>query len=546
MAIINYKKLNGKTAALAIVLAALFMLFACSAGDYNDSNELTLSFNTGNSYAAYNDNDFVPAGEPSYFAVYSNTASYANFRRHVNFGHKISPDSVRTDEFINYFSYSYPQPGLGQDAALSSAVYSCLWQPNDYILRLGITTRDMEISDISANLVFLIDVSGSMMQPDRLELAKTALTTLVRALADEQDAGILTGGSHVSIVAYAGEASTVLDGQTEVKAITDAIDNLSASGGTYGEQGIVSAFSLAEKNYISGGNNRIILVTDGDFNLGMSGSSQLRSFISDKREDLTDSGKDISLHCVGFGYGNLRDDNLHALANAGGGGYSYVDSYAEAHRIFAESFKQELLVFATGAKAMVEFNPEFVDSYRQIGYEFYQLDFAQWQDDGSIVGKLGYGHTVTALYQFKLKPDTDIESLDCIADFSLKYYPITEADNTDGTDFAGTANTAGTAGTDSVNNADKTNISGGYDKAPLQIDLRITGADYTDQPQSQDTFISCTALTALALRDTGNTAQKLNLVFDTLNGIKTIEPDFFNDIYKSEFLELVSILISRL
>ena len=337
------------------------------------------------------DNPFVAvADEPlSTFGVDVDTASYANVRRFLTDGQLPPPDAVRVEELINYFPYDYAGPAAGAEAPFAThlAVADAPWNPRHQLVRVALKGR--EIDDATrppANLVFLLDVSGSMDQPNKLPLVKSAMKTLLEQLR---------GDDRVAIVVYAGASGLVLDSTPADRAadIAAALERLSAGGGTNGGQGIELAYKTAEANFIKGGVNRVILATDGDFNLGTTDRGGLTRLIEDKAKT------GVYLTVLGFGTGNVQDATMEELSNKGEGNYAYVDSEREAEKVLAEQAGGTLVAIAKDVKLQVEFNPALVSAYRLIGYENRVLATQDFADDTKDAGDLGSGHTVTAFYE---------------------------------------------------------------------------------------------------------------------------------------------------
>jgi Ca-activated chloride channel family protein len=319
----------------------------------------------------------------STFAIDVDRASYANVRRFLEDGTLPPADAVRIEELVNYFAYDDPDPAGDAPFAVRTEVAAAPWNPRHRLVRIGIQGRRMEVRDMPpGNLVFLIDVSGSMSQD--LPLVKTALGRLVDELREED---------RVGIVVYAGAAGVVLEPTSDRRRIARAIDRLEAGGSTAGGEGIRLAYGLARDAFIPGGNNRVILATDGDFNVGVTSGGELVRLIERERE----SG--IALTVLGFGTGNLADARMEALADHGNGNYAYVDGVDEAEKVLVREMSGTLLTIARDVKVQVEFNPAVVESYRLIGYENRALAAEDFNDDRKDAGELGAGHTVTALYE---------------------------------------------------------------------------------------------------------------------------------------------------
>ena len=340
-------------------------------------------------YADLIENEYIRTANESVstFSIDVDNASYTNSRRYINSGLLPPKNAVRIEEFINYFDYSYPQPESEQDISMNMETASCPWNPENRIVQIGLKAKDIETSQMQkCNLVFLIDVSGSMYSENKLPLVKSALKTLIKNLRSDD---------RISIVTYAGAAGLALNSTecSEQNTIIKAIDKLNAGGSTAGGEGIILAYKVAKDNFISEGNNRIILVTDGDFNVGVSGDAELKELIEEKRKDK------IFLTVCGFGTGNYKDSKMETLADYGNGNYYYIDNQKEADRIFAKGLSGVIMTMAKDVKIQVEFNPKFVQAYRLIGYENRKLNNRDFTDDAKDAGEMGAGQTVTALYE---------------------------------------------------------------------------------------------------------------------------------------------------
>jgi Ca-activated chloride channel family protein len=342
---------------------------------------------THESYDRVYDNPFqVALNNPlSTFSISVDTASYSNARRFLKEGQLPPKDAVRVEEFVNYFHYDYPPPVGPDPIAIHAEVAQCPWNPKHQLVRIGLQGKTIRDEDLPPrNLVFLVDTSGSMYAPNRLPLLKHALALLVRRL---------TARDRVAIVTYAGTADLRLGatpGDRHDK-ILAAIASLEAAGSTDGGEGIVLAYRIAQQNFIKGGANRVILGTDGDFNVGVTGADLIR-LIEEKRK----SG--VFLTVLGFGMGNLKDSMLEKLAQHGNGQYAYIDTFAEAQKVFVQDIGG-LVCIAKDVKVQVDFNPKHVQAYRLIGYEHRLLANQDFNDDKKDAGDMGAGHTVTALYE---------------------------------------------------------------------------------------------------------------------------------------------------
>ncbi len=345
----------------------------------------------GNSeeYGEITENGFQSAAQHplSTFSADVDTASYSNLRRMLNEGWEIQPDAVRIEEMLNYFHYDYPQPADDAPFSVTTELSGCPWNPDSQLLLIGLQAKEMDYESLPAsNLVFLLDVSGSMNEPNKLPLVQSAFRLLTENLRPQDK---------ISIVTYAGEDSVVLEGASggEPERITAAIEELSAGGSTAGSKGIETAYQLAERYFIKGGNNRVLLATDGDLNVGITSESALTRLIEKKRE------KGVFLSVLGFGTGNLKDNKLEALADHGNGNYSYIDSLLEAKKVLVEEMGGTLFTVAKDVKLQAEFNPNYVKGYRLIGYENRLLNSEDFEDDTKDAGEIGAGHRVTVLYE---------------------------------------------------------------------------------------------------------------------------------------------------
>jgi len=323
----------------------------------------------------------------STFSIDVDTASYANVRRFLVEGSLPPPDAVRIEEMLNYFSYEYPEPDGDAPFSVTTEVAACPWQQKHRLVRIGLQARHIDSADVPPrNLVFLLDVSGSMASAEKLGLLKRALPLLVDNLRAQDT---------VSIVVYAGASGVVLrptegqDGAT----IREAISRLEAGGSTNGGQGIQLAYELARENFREGAINRVILGTDGDFNVGITNRGDLTRLIEKEREH------GVFLTVLGFGRGNLQDSQMEELADRGNGNYHYIDSISEARKVLVQEAGGTLVTVAKDVKIQVEFNPAHVSAYRLIGYENRMLEARDFNDDKKDAGEIGAGHSVTALYE---------------------------------------------------------------------------------------------------------------------------------------------------
>ena len=402
----------------SILLALLFVLAgtlsACSAGEGNmyDMAEggIVLDANR-ESYTEIIENPFISTAEQtaSYFSIDANTSSYPNLRSLIRNNYEIPKDAVRVEEMLNYFRYDYTTPQDGSVLSMTASVFDTPYNENTKLLTIGLAAQEVAFQETKNNLVFLIDTSGSMFGADRLGLVQSAFMMLAENLNPED---------RVSIVTYAGSDRVALEGAYgyETQKIVAVIEDLAASGSTAGSKGIETAYRLAEQYFIEGGNNRVILATDGDFNVGISNTEQLKAFIAQKR----DSG--VYLSVFGVGRDNLQSDKMEALALNGNGTCSYIDSRMEARKALVEQIGGSLITVAKDVKAGVIFNPEYVESFRLIGYENKQMSQEEFENSATDAGELGSGHKVTVVYEIKLK-DTDaaVVPSDKLAQVTVKY-----------------------------------------------------------------------------------------------------------------------------
>ncbi|GEM_PF-39912 len=385
-------------------------------------------------YDNINENEYLdPFENPlSTFSIDVDNASYSNVRRFINAGQVPPKDAVRIEELVNYFSYDYPQPNGREPFSITTELAACPWNSSNKLLLVGLQGKKIASENIPpSNLVFLIDVSGSMNEPNKLPLVKSAFRLLVDQLR-EQD--------RVSIVTYAGNAGLVLPSTRgdQKGRILSAIEQLEAGGSTAGGAGLMLAYNVARENFTKEGNNRVILATDGDFNVGVSSDDGLVKLIEERRD------QGIYLSVVGFGMGNYKDSKMEKLADKGNGNYAYIDNLQEARRVFVSQMAGTLFTIAKDVKIQIEFNPVNVKAYRLIGYENRMLAREDFNDDRKDAGELGSGHSVTALYEIvpadggreyskvdRLKYQADHQQttgrhVDEILTIKLRYKPPTE------------------------------------------------------------------------------------------------------------------------
>lgn len=367
-------------------------------------------------YDAFVENPFELTKNQSVstFSIDVDKAAYSNIRRMINNGETVNKNAVRIEEMINYFKYDYPQPKNNQPFSINTEYNDSPWNSQHKLLKIGLQGKEIPTDKLpNSNFVFLIDVSGSMNEPNKLPLLKSSFKVLLDQLRPTDKVGI---------VVYAGSAGMVLPPTSakEKNKIIEALDKLQAGGSTAGGQGIELAYKLAQENFIKNGNNRVIIATDGDFNVGASSTGDLQTLVEEKRK----SG--VFLTCLGFGMGNFKDNRMETLANKGNGNYAYIDNLQEANKFLGKEFAGNMYAIAKDVKIQIEFNPKYVKSYRLIGYENRKLKNEDFTNDKIDAGELGSGHTVTALYEV-IPADVNSEFLPKEND--LKYTKNTNDEN---------------------------------------------------------------------------------------------------------------------
>jgi Ca-activated chloride channel family protein len=380
-AISTSRVLQGKVAGVSVI----------TQGYYPNSNvgyHAPVADNT-EEYGTFKENRFFSAKDQplSTFSLDVDAASYGNVRRMINQGQQPPKDAVRIEELINYFSYNYAQPTGEHPVNIVTEATACPWNNKHQLVRIGVKAKEIPSENLPAsNFVFLLDVSGSMGDANKLDLVKSSIKLLTNNLRTKD---------RVAIVVYAGAAGVVLPSTegTDKQKILEAVENLHAGGSTAGGAGIELAYKIAEKNFIPNGNNRIILCTDGDFNVGVSSPAELENLIESKRKT------GVFLTVLGYGMGNYKDNKLQILAEKGNGNHAYIDNLQEANKVLVNEFGSTMYTVAKDVKIQVEFNPVFVNAYRLIGYESRLLNKEDFNDDTKDAGELGSGHTVTALYE---------------------------------------------------------------------------------------------------------------------------------------------------
>ncbi len=341
------------------------------------------------SYESFSENPFESSisNPVSTFSVDVDNASYTNIRRLINNGQKVPKDAVRIEEMVNFFKYDYPHPGADLPFAINSEYSDAPWNTDHKLLKVGLQGKEIPMQSLpKSNLVFLVDLSGSMDAPNKLPLLKESLKVLL---------GQLRPDDRISIVYYASNTGVLLEPTraSEKQKITEVIDRMQSGGGTFGDGGIELAYELASKHFVKDGNNRIILATDGDFNIGKSSDKEMQQLIEEKRKT------GVFLTCLGFGMRNYKDSKMIMLSKKGNGNYAYIDNIQEANRFLGKEFKGSMFAIAKDVKIQVEFNPAHVQAYRLIGYEMRKLRNEDFTNDAVDAGEIGSGHRVTAFYE---------------------------------------------------------------------------------------------------------------------------------------------------
>ena len=394
---------------LLYLVTVVFLFAGCESyedGLYNKGME-SFPDTYDENYKDHGENPFVKVEDQpvSTFSVDADGGSYANMRRFLYMGQVPPVASVRIEEYINYFTFDYKEPGAGENVSLESEVSSCPWEESHYLLRIGMKGKTIPPTELpNSNYVFLIDVSGSMNSPDKLGILKTGFKTMVDNLKDQD---------RIAIVTYAGEAGVLLQSThgDEKEKIKKAIGKLGAGGSTAGAAGISTAYKIALENFMPGGNNRVILGTDGDFNVGPSSTDDLVEFIEEKRE----SG--IYLTVLGVGEGNLNDHMMEQVANKGNGNYEYIDNAMQIQKVFTHELAKFYTV-AKDCKIQLTFNKNKVDSFRLIGYENRSLNDEDFENDSADAGEIGSSQTITAIYELVVREAVGNESY---ASFDFRY-----------------------------------------------------------------------------------------------------------------------------
>ncbi len=465
-----------------------------------------IDFNT-EEYNAITENSYmsVAANPLSTFSIDVDTASYTNLRRMINDGYNIPENAVRIEEMINYFDYNYPAPKDNEPFSVTTEMSDCPWNDETKLMMIGLQAEEIDLSERAPmNIVFLIDVSGSMYDENKLPLVQQSFSMLTESL---------TPKDRISIVTYAGSDRVVLEGAdgNQKQDILNAINSLEAGGSTAGAAGINTAYEIAEKYFISGGNNRIVLATDGDLNVGISSESDLTALVERKRET------GVFLSVLGFGTGNIKDNKMEALADNGNGNYSYIDSVLEARKVLVEEMGGTLFTVAKDVKIQVEFNPAYIKGYRLVGYENRALAAEDFEDDTKDAGEIGAGHTVTALYEIVTNDSTMELSSD-----DLKYSENNGEEN-------------GEILTVAIRYKEPDGNESKLLEYPVSEDI------YSEKMSEDLTFAAGVAEFGLVIR---NSEYKGN---STCQSVLTMlaDYDYSNDTYKDEFIYLVKTMKQR-
>ena len=464
------------------------------------------AFNT-EEYAAVDENGFrdVLTSPLSTFSADVDTASYCNLRRMLNDGwapSQIPDGAVRVEEMLNYFRYDYAAPADGGRFAVTAQMAPCPWNGENILLTLGVRAADApERADEGSNLVFLVDVSGSMNEDSKLGLVKRALTLLAEQLTEKDT---------VSIVTYSNGEEIVIDGAnpaTDLAKLIAAVESLEADGYTNGERGLAQAYDVAQRHFRPHGNNRVILCSDGDLNVGITSESDLHDFVSEKRRT------GVYLSVLGFGAGNYKDTKMETLADDGNGSYYYIDSILEARKVLCEELTQTLYTVADDVKFQIEFNPAKVSAYRQIGYENRALENADFTDDAKDAGEVGAGASVTVLYEL-------VPANGTAGDAGLKYQSP--------------ALTDAAAGDEWLTVSMRSKAPGAAESA---LETAVIGeAELTDAPSGDFLFAAAVAEFGMILKDSAYRGDA-----DYASVLELLKQAPLSDDYREEFFALVKI-----
>ncbi len=464
-------------------------------------------------YNAITESGFVSTKTSPFstFGADVDTATYSNLRRTIFEDYGVDPEAIRIEEMINYFDYDYPEPEEGERFSVTTALTPCPWNEDTKLLRVGVRAEEKEPEN-GSNIVFLIDTSGSMFDNNKLPLAVKAFKILGKNLkADDR----------ISIVTYAGSEEVVAEGLkgSDYDKIAEALDGLEAYGSTYGEGGINAAYEVAEKYFIPGGNNRVILATDGDLNVGVSSEAGLTSLIEEKKE----SG--VFLSCLGFGEGNYMDDKMEALSDHGNGNYAYIDCTAEAKKVLEKELASTIYTVAKDTKFQVEFNPAEVKGYRQIGYENRKMAAEDFADDTKDGGEVGSGQTVTVLYEIVTK-DSDYDIPEVESKYGNSSKGDEEAEETEDKN-------AGELLTVNIRYKEPDGDTSVLREYPVTADM------YTEEMDDDTSWAAGVTQFGMLLRDSDFKGDSTYQgIYDRLKLI----PDVLDDDYKAEFLYLVRLV----
>jgi len=475
-----------KVLSIVIILMMAFILVSCTqygGGWY--TNEDYINEANDDEHQVIVENPFIntEVNNKSNISLSSNTAAYSFIRSQINEGRTVDPNVVRIEEMVNFFKYDYNEPLDDDIFGFKSELIQTPWNSETHLLMVGLETKTMDLGNVPTNLVLLIDVSGSMSSSNKLPLVKQSVMLLVEQMKPQDT---------ISLVTYSSGEKVVFKGKTinDFNYINTQIERLRASGATAGRRGLQMAYEVAEEYFIEGGNNRIVLATDGDFNVGISNTDQLIEFISDKRQ----SG--IYFSAFGFGYGNYKDEKLERIAAAGNGVYHYIDDMLSARRAFIDNIDGLLYTVARDAKAQIEFNSDSVLEYRLIGYENRQLSNDEFNDETTDAGEIGTGLQVTAIYELKLKETTTND----LANLTIRYKSHDVSDET-------------------------------------QLESVFTVLNVVQETPSKDAnFISSIVEFGLILI---NSQYKVDANIDQVIARVELDEDIDSDYYRSDFLELL-------
>ncbi len=468
------------------------------AGDDSESNDVNVG---GEGYNSTRENDFKNAvNNPlSTFSIDVDTASYTNIRRYIKDGQRPPQEAVRLEEMVNYFHYNYPKPS-GQDPfAMHVEVFKCPWNRNNLLALVGVQGKDIDEESLPpANIVFLLDVSGSMQDDDKLPLLKSAFTMLTGEMRSKDRISIVTYSSNVNVVMEATPGN-------QKNTIMRALDSLESGGSTAGAAGLDMAYKVAQRNFIQNGNNRIILATDGDFNVGVDTEAGLQKLVEQKRSE------GVFLSVMGFGTGNIQDNKMETMADKGNGNYFYIDSITEAYKVMSSEMKGNLYTIAKDVKLQIEFNPAMVSGYRLLGYENRVIKNKDFTNDKKDAGELGAGHTVTALYEIvPANASTEVGQ-------TLKYQNV----KINAYDEWMTVHLRFKKPTESVSS---------------QLDAAIASSYYRSVPSTDAMFATAVVEWGLILKDS---KYKGTASYDSVKHLGNMGKGDDEDGFRSEFLQLV-------